>query len=118
LIFQTYDQYVLPSERINADHFQEVRKELGFTDLVITGSQNRNLVEWLSGTVHREAPKFAARWMDFGRHQIDDYAHLRNEQLRWHERIRRLEHLHDTAGSALNSVGRWAPSDDSAHVDT
>lgn len=116
LIFQTHDQYVLPSERIRADRFEEVRTELGFDDLVLTDSPNSALVTWLSGAVHREARRSADRWHNFGRHQIASYAQLRDERLRWHQRLAVLEALHETAAEALGSVGGWAPSPDDGHM--
>lgn len=42
--------------------------------------------ETISGSVHREARRFAARWRDVGRHQMAYYAHLRDERLRWRQR--------------------------------
>lgn len=118
LIFETHDQYVLPSERINPEHFEEVRVELGFDDLKITSSPNPKLVEWLSGVVHKEAAQKSQRWMDFGRHRIDVYAQLRRDNLSWPEQKSLVEELHKIASDNLPTVGRWAPSDDSLYIAT
>lgn len=112
LIFETHDQYVLPSERLRTDHVEEVRTELGFTDLTVTDEPNSRLVDWLSGTVHREAPKFSARWMTFGRQYIETYAALRGERLSWHQRTPWLESLHAAVVDSFGTAGGWAPSDD------
>ncbi|SEF29275.1 hypothetical protein SAMN05421837_104618 [Amycolatopsis pretoriensis] len=112
LIFETHDQYVLPSERLQLDHVEEVRAELGFADLTVTDQANPRLVDWLSGTVHREAPKFATRWMDFGRHHIGIYAALRDERLRWRQRTPWLEALHAAVEANFDTAGGWAPSEE------
>jgi hypothetical protein len=112
LIFETHHQYVLPSERLQPNHVEEVRTELGFTDLTVTDQPNTHLVDWLSGTVHREAPKFATRWMDFGRHHIATYAALRDERLRWRQRTPWLETLRAAVEATFGTAGTWAPSED------
>lgn len=112
LIFQTEKQYVLPSERLKPDHVEEVRGELGFADLTVTDQPSTQLVDWLSGTVHREAPKFSDRWMNFGRHHISVYEALRKENLRWRQRTPWLEELHSDVESTFGTAGNWAPSED------
>lgn len=112
LVFQTYSQYVLPSERIKPQYFEEVRTELGFEDLQITDSANPQLVDWLTDTVHREAVSKSRRWMEFGRHQIDIYAQLRRDSLSWPEQKDLVEELHKIARNNLPRVRKWAPSHD------
>lgn len=116
LIFETHSQYVLTSERLHTDHVEEVRTELGFADLTVTDQPNPRLVEWLSGTVHREAPKFATRWMTFGRYHIDTYEVLRDERLRWRQRTPWLESLHAAVYASFGTAGNWAPSDDGLDI--
>lgn len=112
LIFQTHDQYVLPSERIELELFDAVRNELSFDDLVISSSRNDNLVTWLSGAVLREARKFASRWAEFGRHHVELYRQLRDDEAHWSTRTTWLESLHKAAREMLPHVGNWASSDD------
>ncbi|WP_344428996.1 hypothetical protein [Amycolatopsis minnesotensis] len=111
LIFDTHDQYVLPSERIDLTHFEEVRTELGFADLTITNQLNPHLVDWFSGVVHREAQRYAPRFMEFGRHQVETFAALRRERLRWRHRTVWLEELHRATEEHFGNVGSWAPSE-------
>ncbi|MFF0270018.1 hypothetical protein [Kribbella sp. NPDC004536] len=117
LVFQTHNQYVQPSERIRADHFEEVRLELGLEDLLMTDQANPALVEWLSGAPHREAGTYSGRWMEFSRHEVATFAQLRDKRLRWRPRVAYLEGLHAAVVEAYGEAGSWAVSDDLSILD-
>jgi hypothetical protein len=105
LVFQTYDQYVQPSERIAADHFEEVRTELGLQDLRMTNSAAPALVKWLAGAPHRESTTYSKRWMNFSRHKVDTFAELRVPTTRQTRRFELLEGLHRDVEEQLGRAG-------------
>ena len=92
-MFQTYDQYVRPSDDINPEHFQEVRDELHLTSLTVSDAASPRLVEWLAGAPQREVATYSERWMTFSRHQEAIFATLRNDQLRWSDQVELLSEL-------------------------
>ena len=110
LIFQNRHQYVQPSERIRADHFEEVRNELGLADLELTDSANPALIEWLSGAPPREAGSYSDRWMTLGRHALSVFARLRQPDVAWHDRRLLLEQLHRTVTTNFGGAGDWSAS--------
>lgn len=109
-IFATHDQYVHPSERINATHFDEVRDELGFADLRISADANPALTTWFQTTIVSAAPTFSDRWMAVGRHHPEIYKQLRLPNLDWNERVELLEQLHDEVEASCGGTRGWAPA--------
>lgn len=112
MVFQTYSQYVQPSERIRPEHFEEVRTELGLEDLKISSDSNPALVEWLAGAPAREAATYSDRWMNVSRHHITTYAELRDLRTRWPRRVELLEGLHAEVRIAIGDAGGWANSEE------
>lgn len=117
LVFQTNDQYVQPSERIAAAHFEEVRTELGLQDLRMTNSASPALVNWLAGAPHREATTYSDRWMNFSRHEINTFADLRQPTTRWPRRLKLLQGLHRNVTEALGYAEGWSMSDHQPDAD-
>jgi hypothetical protein len=112
LVFQTHNQYVLPSERIDLNHFEEVRTELGMEDLEITDQANPALVKWLQGTPHVQAEIYSDRWMTYTRQFVATFETLRNERLRWRDVVAELQVLHDNVRAQFGAVGNWAHTED------
>lgn len=117
LVFQTNDQYVQPSERIAANHFEEVRTELGLQDLRITNSASPALVDWLAGAPHREATTYSDRWMNISRREVYTFAELRKPTTRWPRVRELLEGLHRRVEEELGSAGSWSMSDHQPDAD-
>jgi len=70
-------QYVLPRAPIDFDHFNEVRNELGYTDLSLSEDPSPRLVQALTSSLPREAARYAARWKECGPPLVEHFKGLR-----------------------------------------
>lgn len=111
LVFQTTNQHVQPSERIEPVHFEEVRHELGFEDLMLTDAASSALISWFTGTVPQEAERKSERWKIVGPELIDHFAELRERSVRWPARVHHLTQMHAAVSNAFgDDIGSWADS--------
>ncbi len=107
LIFQTHNQYVQPSERVDVEHFEEVRSELGLADLQLTDSANPALIDWLSKTPPQQAEAYSDTWMTRGRHALPIYTQLRQTDLAWPARHLLLQELHEDVAAHFEDGDEW-----------
>jgi hypothetical protein len=65
---QFRNQYLRPVSEVNPDHFEEIRAELGYTDLLLDDKPTKALTKAFTTSVHRDATTSAQRWHDVGSH--------------------------------------------------
>lgn len=107
LVFETYTQYVHPNERVNEEHFAQVRDELGL-DLEYTADACPRLIEWLSHTPQHEAESYSDTWAHAGSSLVDAYAVLRERTTSEEERIQLLEQAHERVRQIAGEARNWA----------
>jgi len=71
-------QHVRPVSEVDSDHLQEVRSELGYTDLVDTDRPGRPMIAAVERSLPNYAQEIAATWETTGQHFGELYADLRD----------------------------------------
>lgn len=117
MIFETYDQYVYPNERVSEEHFHEVRDELGL-HLRRTADAHPALVEWLSGAPISNIENYSDTWSAVGSQFSKEYSVLRKQATREHDRIVLLEQVHSEVVRLTGDARNWATSPDGVPDDS
>jgi hypothetical protein len=78
LPIQTYAQFLLPRSEVDREHLDEVRTELGYTDLVLTEAADARIVGALRQYLPKHALDLCARWKICGPPLMDHFEALRD----------------------------------------
>lgn len=99
-------QYVLPRAAVDHDHFNEVRAELGYTDLRLKEDAEPRLIQALTSSLPKVAEEYAARWKVCGPPLLEHFKNLR-EYMPPSERSAAMEDFRDEAGHLPDCEVKW-----------
>jgi hypothetical protein len=90
-------QFVLPVSEVPEAHFEAVREELGYADLVRTDGPHERVVHPLRSSLARSAKANADQWRAVGSNLATFYGALRDRDLDQETRTQTLQDLGDAA---------------------
>lgn len=107
LVVDLQAQFLPPTARIDPGHLEEIRRELGYLDLVVGADPPKVLVRRLTRTVPAQARKFADQWRLTAAVVGPLFTELRKESLPQRTRRRHLNALRDAARSLPGARVSW-----------
>jgi hypothetical protein len=105
-VIDSHRQFLTPSADINDDHLREVQRELAYSDLVKTDSEDDLITKHFRSYLPREARAFAERWAATAPALVEEFRALR---VPGHpgDRAREMENLRILADERLGDGGGW-----------
>lgn len=96
-VIDTNRQFVLPTEDADEKQVEEVRRELGYSDLTRSDAADQALITVLAGSVRTTARMNAKLWREHGSKLVEHYEALRSTNLSQRERNAAMDELREAA---------------------
>ncbi|HEX3519191.1 MAG TPA: hypothetical protein VHT29_09180 [Solirubrobacteraceae bacterium] len=100
-------QFVLPTEDVDAEHVEEVRRELGYKDLTRSDGADQTLTGILAGSVRTTAQANSKLWLEHGSKLTEHYETLRSTSLSQRERDAAMNELREAADENDSRSRPW-----------
>ncbi len=100
-------QFVLPIEDVDEEQVEEVRQELGYTDLIRSDAADQALTRVLAGSVRTTARMNAKLWREHGSKLAEHYEALRSTNLSRHDRKATMKELQEAADENGSRTWPW-----------
>lgn len=100
-------QFVLPTEDVDEEQVEEVRRELGYTDLTRSDAADQALTSVLAGSVRTTAQANAKLWREHGSKLAEHYEALRSTSLSQRERDAAMDELRDASDQNGSHTRLW-----------
>lgn len=119
IVHDTKRQYLTLPDKTEPRLLDEVRDELGLTDLnLVSATSQPRIIALFTETLPAQARRVAQRWEQIGAPLLDHYNTLRGDKLKPWERTAAITALRTDAGKALDDAGvddailAWALEED------
>jgi hypothetical protein len=100
-------QFILPTEDADAEEVEEVRRELGYSDLTRSDAADQALTSVLAGSVRTTARMNAKLWREHGSKLVEHYEVLGSTSLSKSERDAAMNELREAADENGSHTGPW-----------
>lgn len=100
-------QFVLPTEDVDGEQLEEVRRELGYADLTRSDAADPALTSVLAGSVRTTARMNAKLWREHGSKLVEHYEVLRSTSLSRPDRKAAMNELQEVADGNGSRTWPW-----------
>lgn len=106
-VIDLHKQFVLPTEDVDEEQVEEVRGELGYSDLTRSDEADRNLTNLLAGSIRTTSRPNAQCWREHGSKLAEHYEILRSTSLSQRSRDAAMNELREAANENGSHTRLW-----------